>query len=316
MRFDLTALALTFFLALTAPLAAQEAQEAQDAQPPAAKPIPQIERVLIMSIDGCRPDLLLRANTPHLRSLIERGSFSMWARTIPESITLPSHTSMLTGVHIKTHGISWNNDGRGPEDRHPPKVPSLFKLAHEAGLTTAMSAGKQKFIIFVDEGAVDHHAVTGEVRYNDMAVAEAGIQFFREHRPHVTFLHFGEVDSAGHRIGWGTPEQIARIENADAAVGKVLAVLDELNLIDSTLIIISADHGGQGRHHGPNDARSRHIPWIAAGPGVRPGFDLTRLNELQIDTYDTFATACHVLGLPIPENCEGKPIVEIFDKPE
>ncbi len=288
-------------------IGAVRAQEAQS-----SKPVPEIERVLIISVDGLRPDLLLRANTPHMRSMLERGSFSMWARTIPEAITLPSHTSMLTGVHIKTHGISWNNDGRGPENRHPPRVPSLFAVAKQAGLSTALVTGKQKFIIFVDEGAVDYHAVSGSKRYDDQAVADMGVQFLREHRPHVMFLHMGQVDSRGHSIGWGTPEQIAQIENADQAVGKVLAAVEELKLADSTLIILSADHGGQGRKHGANDARSRHIPWIAVGPGVRPGFDLTRLSELQIDTYDTFATACYVLGLPIPEHCEGKPIQEIF----
>ena len=50
---------------------------------------------------------------------------------------------------------------------------------------------------------------------------------------------------------------------------------------------------------------------LAVGPGVRPGFDLTRIDTLQIDTYDTFATACHALGLAIPDHVEGKPITEI-----
>lgn len=302
-------LVTAFVLALTLPLAAQDA--------PTHKPVPEIDRVIIMSIDGLRPDLMLRADAPHLRSLLDRGSFSMWARTIPEAITLPSHTSMLTGVHTKQHGITWNNDHRAAEDRHPPKVPSLFALARQAGLTTALVTGKEKFVVFIDEGAVDWHAIPSrEVGLSDRRVGEVGVTFLQEHQPNVMVLHFGQVDWRGHGIGWGSPEQIAQIENADAAVGKVFQALDDLGLADSTLVIISADHGGQGRRHGANDARSLHIPWIAVGPGVRPGFDLTRIDTLQIDTYDTFATACHALGLAIPDHVEGKPITEIFAERE
>src|SRR5690349_20164055 len=81
--------------------------------PPATQPRmalhPDLSRhLLIVSIDGLRPDLLVRAKTPTIRSLIERGSFSMWARTTKVAITLPSHVSMLTGVPPERHLIDWN----------------------------------------------------------------------------------------------------------------------------------------------------------------------------------------------------------------
>ncbi len=45
---------------------------------PATRPVPAIERVLIFSIDGCRPDMLLRCNTPRIHALMEVGSLSFW----------------------------------------------------------------------------------------------------------------------------------------------------------------------------------------------------------------------------------------------
>src|SRR5687767_3158899 len=36
------------------------------------KPVPTIERALVVSIDGLRPDLILRADAPHLRALLRR----------------------------------------------------------------------------------------------------------------------------------------------------------------------------------------------------------------------------------------------------
>ena len=77
---------------------------------PGTRPIPAIQRVLVVSIDGLRPDLLLLADAPNARKLLKRGSYSMWAMTTPQSITLPSHVSMLSGVTPNRHGILWNSD--------------------------------------------------------------------------------------------------------------------------------------------------------------------------------------------------------------
>ena len=101
-------------------------------------------RVLIISIDGCRPDVALRADMPHLRSLMARGSFSFWANTTDVAITLPSHTSMLTGVTPEKHGIHYNDDKPTNKPEHP-LVPTLFDLAKKKGFTTALCAGKSKF---------------------------------------------------------------------------------------------------------------------------------------------------------------------------
>jgi len=64
--------------------------------PSSARPIPGISRVLIISVDGLRPDLSLRANAPVLRSLMVRGSYSLWAQTTAVAVTLPAIPSDFT----------------------------------------------------------------------------------------------------------------------------------------------------------------------------------------------------------------------------
>ena len=143
----------------------------QSSIPPLA-PIPQqasiVPHVLIVSIDGLRPDCLLRADAPHIRKLMNLGSFSMWARTTDVAITLPSHVSMLTGVSPERHGISFNADP--PEDAKI-LVPTLFELARQKGLTTAIAAGKRKFSLFTTTGAVDHSWFPIESACDDASVA-------------------------------------------------------------------------------------------------------------------------------------------------
>jgi predicted AlkP superfamily pyrophosphatase or phosphodiesterase len=278
------------------------------------RPVAGIERVLIISIDGCRPDLLLRADTPVIHGLLPKASFSFWARTTAESVTLPSHVSMLTGVTPVRHGIQWNAD---LPLVHPvyPAYPTLFQLAKEAGYTTGMVAGKSKFTALAVPGSLDWQFVP-EGRTEDPAVAEQAVAMIHEHRPQVLFVHFPTVDNVGHAKGWATAAQLAAIAQADGCIGQLLAALDQEKLTGSTLVIISADHGGAGMSHGPDDPRSRHIPWIAFGPGIRQNLDLTTYGSLVIDTEDTFATACYVLGIPILRPVDGKAITQIVERGE
>jgi predicted AlkP superfamily pyrophosphatase or phosphodiesterase len=297
--------------------------------------------VVVISVDGLRPDVLLRAYAPNMRGLMNSGSFSLWARTTAVAITLPSHMSMMTGVTPGRHGIAWNSTL--PLSRPVyPKGRTLMELAKAYGYTTGMVAGKEKFEIFDRPGALDWCWVAKEKKapatkpaapaaeeewpdntkkaaaesLADSVVADHAVRMIEEHRPQVLFVHFPHVDNVGHTQGWGTSEQVEAVEDADAAVGRVLRALEDAGLTQSTLVIVTADHGGAGRSHGADDPRSRHIPWIASGPGIRRNLDLTRYAERVINTEDTFATACYFLGMTPSPRIDGRPVREIVLREE
>jgi len=301
---------MTYRLALAlVVLFASTAARAQTTRPVAA-----VDHVLIFSIDGGRPDLLLRANCPAIRSLMVVGCYSFWARTTAMAITLPSHVSMLTGVIPQRHGIMWNDDIPLKTPVYP-KFPTLFDVAHAAGYSTALVSGKGKFKEFIRPGSVDYPLVTDEL--DDERVTTDAVAVLRDHRPQVLFVHFPGADVVGHAIGWGTPEQMAEIEKIDGDIGQVLAAEDQTGLREHTVIVLTADHGGAGRTHGPDDARSRHIPWIIAGPGIRKNYDLAREPQLVINTEDTFATACFFLAIKHPiGGLDGRPVREVLENRE
>jgi len=274
------------------------------------RPIAGVNRVMIVSIDGCRPDLLLRAKTPTIHAMLDRGTFSLWARTTAESITLPSHVSMLTGVIPTRHSILWNSDIPLAKPVYPA-FPTLFQLAKSAGYSTAIIAGKTKFSALEAPASLDWSDVPTDQNRNDVQVTDAAVSIINAHQPQVLFVHLPFVDTVGHARGWASPERMEALATADQCVGRLIKALDDNHLTDSTLVIVTADHGGQGRVHGPEDARSRHIPWIVTGPGVRHGVDLTRYADLIIDTEDTFSTACWALNIPVQRKVDGKPIKEI-----
>jgi hypothetical protein len=275
------------------------------------RPIPALTRVLIVSVDGLRGDLALRANTPTLHALLARGSFTMWARTTDVAVTLPSHVSMLTGVSPEKHRVDWNDDQPG----RYPAWPTLLEIARQAGYTTAMAAGKSKFHALEKPGSLNWSYVPGASLVNDASVTDTAVAWIALRKPQVFFVHLPSVDTAGHKYGWGSREQLDAIAIADASIGRILDGLREQNILDSTLVIVSADHGGAGKSHGAGDVRSLTIPWIAAGPSVCANLDLTTDADLTVRTEDTFATAAYVLGLTPPQPVDGKAVMEIFCGP-
>lgn len=277
---------------------------------------PDDRHVLLISVDGLRPDLFLRAETPNLRSLYLNGSFSFWAKTTVASITLPSHVSMLTGVAPDGHGILWNGDLPFSKPVYP-NVPTLFQVAKKAGFSTAMVAGKSKFNVLDVPGSIDFKYVTPDNKTADSELIGHAVEILRDKQPDVMFVHLASVDSAGHAKGWGSPEQMTAIQVADACIGLLLNTLKDINRFESTWVLVSADHGGAGRSHGPEDPRSRTIPWILTGPGVRKNYDLTLLGrDVDITTYDTFPTLCAVLGIKPERKLEGKFVVQAFEDRE
>lgn len=280
------------------------------AAPAGAAPTPpQVARLLVVSVDGLRPDVLLRADAPVLRGLMERGSFTMWAATTELAVTLPSHASMLTGVTPERHGVTWNGDFPAGVPTYP-KRPTLFEVAKRAGLTTAMAAGKSKFAALARPRSLDRWYAPARGNVADQAVADTAIRWIREFAPQVLFVHLPDGDRVGHAKGWGSPEHVRTVASSDHQLGRILDALAARHVLDSTVVIVSADHGGSGRSHGAGDVRSRIIPWIACGPGIRRGLDLSLAPSRNVRTEDTFATACAVLGLALPDSLDGRPVSE------
>jgi arylsulfatase A-like enzyme len=131
----------------------------------------------------------------------------------------------------------------------------------------------------------------------------------------VLFVHFGQVDVVGHESGWGSTPQLRAVRRADEAFGVVQAALDARRLGNSTLMILTADHGGVGLLHPPDDPLSQLIPWIAAGPSIRRNFDLGGVPGLSVNTMSTFATVCAMLGISVEHAIDGAPVMQILERP-
>ncbi len=250
---------------------------------------------------------------PTFHVMAAEGAHDWNAYTIVPSLTLPSHTSMLTGVGVQAHQILWNDY---EQDKGVVKVQTIFSLAKQHGMTTAMIVGKEKFKHFLLPGSVDFFAWP-QPEDDAKAVAKVFAEQVGKLKPNLCFIHFADPDVAGHAHGGSSPEKMQALADCDAALKTIKDAIDAAGLTSSSVIILTADHGshdfkdkdGNTRGtHGSADTSDVTIPWIVWGKGVKKDYTITA----PVVQYDTAATALWLLRVPLPENFWGRPVTSAF----
>ncbi len=298
-----------FLLAL-----ALAAAPASPAPQKAAPPPPRRPRVLLIGIDGCRPDALLAADAPHLHALRERAAYSFRAQTCARTVSGPSWSSLSCGVWPQRHGVLDNSFAHTHLDRFPP----LFQRLHEAApaLHGAVLAQWDPIRLHLARGA-DYAPELADAA----AVTEATIARLRDAADALLFVHYDDVDEAGHAHGYGPehPEYLAAIHAVDAEIGKILKALHARPAAahEDWLILVTTDHGGSGTSHGHDTPLERTIFVLAQGRAFPPGelrpppriIDLapTIFHHLGITVDPAWQWQGRRLGAPAPDATEPAP---------
>lgn len=275
---------------------------------------PRAEHVFIVSFDQGAPAGIEKAEMPVFKEMAKDGAHTWEAYTIVPSITLPSHTSMLTGVGIQKHQIDWNN--YDPK-RGLVKVPTIFSLAKEKSkdLETGMFVTKEKFRHLLLPDSVDVFVYPKDSA--DLSAAKAFAENVGEKKFNLAFIHFGGPDVKGHEFGVNSPEKMQALADADKGLGILRDAVKAAGIEDTSVFILTADHGGHDVKDSKGKTRGTHgssapedviIPWVAWGKAVKPGFKITA----PVVQYDTAATALWLLDIPVPEGFWGRPVTSAF----
>ena len=279
-----------------APAQTVPATPAQTAPAASAQVAPALRHVVILSFDGLRPDAL-RGVMP--AALLSQAAFTWQAQTTLPSVTLPSHTSMLTGVPPSVHRMlanSWETS------EGYVTVPTVFSVATEAGRRSAMFVTKTKLLYLARPGTVARAEYLAYPRYDQRAAVRQAMQYLAATQPHLLFIHVADPDDVGHRDGWMSERYLEVVRKIPATIGLVLEALTRMSALDRSLLIVTADHGGHGRSHGSNRWEDVTIPWLAFG-AVEPGGI-----DGPVAIYDTAATAVSALGIAVPRSWHGRPV--------
>jgi len=304
--------------------------------------------VLLVSIDTLRTDRLgcygyTRDTTPALDCFAHERTVRFAHAVAEAPWTLPSHVTMLTGLHPLTHGV-----------RRPDQAPS-----DEVALLAERLRGSHYSFAVTDGGWISEtwgfargfdsfHARDQEIERAVEQVVEY-VRHRRDKGPWFGFLHtydvhcpydpppayagrFASADAEPIEVAGrcGNPDFNALqltsgqarylsdrydedVRRVDDALAVLFAALDALDLWRDTVVIVTSDHGeeflehGQIGHERTLSPEVLSIPLLIAAPGVAPG-----VAEEVVGLADLVPTVLELIGRERPDRLDGRSLVPLL----
>lgn len=272
----------------------------------------QVEHFVVIGVDGLSPDGIQHSQSPNLKQLCREGARTFHARGVMPTSSSPNWASMIMGAGPEQHGIT-SNDWETNKFTIPPTAqgpggmfPTIYGVLRQQKPAAVIGV----FHDWKGYGRLFERAMVDVIEHptGPTNTTRRAIAFIKGRQPTFTFIHLDHVDGAGHGSGHGTPKYYEAVDSADYLIGEVMAALAETGMRKSTMLLVTADHGGVGKSHGGESMAELEIPWILTGPGVRVGHEI----KAPVNTYDTAATIAYAFQLKPPPVWIARPVREAF----
>lgn len=239
------------------------------------------KKVIVIGIDGCRPDALEIANTPILNQLISNGLYSPHAMNEDITISGPGWSSILCGVWSDKHLVTNNNFDVDDYETYPTFFKYIEDYAEELHTVSICHWSPINEFIVKDQADLILNTTS------DAEVSSIAASYLEQNDPDVMFLHYDDGDLAGHSFGFSpnVTEYISAIENIDGHIGTVIDAIQQRTSYDQEdwLILVTTDHGGRGFSHGGNSLEEKTVFVIASGNSI-PSSHVSKDIIVSIDT--------------------------------
>ena len=277
------------------------------------------QQAILFVLEGVGQDSLKAASMPVLSRLIKTGAVTWGASAVNPPLRLPTMASLITGLPVERHGITWNSFDFA---RGYPRPPTMFDYLD-------LSGGRDTTIFYMDESLYQlakpepyiDHQICGALRpeCNATTVVSYIRQYFKKATsghgyghaipslPHLLIVHLPDAGRAGAAEGWTSKSYRDALHSIDRAMGDVLAIYEELGLSKETTVFVTsispsgADHFGDAEPAVAQEgAKPPHILWLASGAGVKRGHVIAQ----PVSLIDTGATVMRALGLDTETHTE------------
>ncbi len=282
-----------------------------------------IRNVILISIDTCRADYLScygypRKTTPNIDAIADTAA--LFENVIsPVPVTLPSHCSMMTGTIPPYHGVH-DNDNYWLDGRNI----TLAEVFKQNGFATAafvsafvldsQFALDQGFDSYYDNFDLQLAHLEASERRADQTTRLA-LDWLDNHSEDKFFLFVHYYDP---HSDYEPPEPFAskfsdnlyagEIAYTDHYIANLIEKLKSLGIFDSSLIIITSDHGEMLGEHGEDEhgyfiyQSALKVPLIFRLPGQRKP---QRIKD-PVGLIDIVPTVCSLLGVEPPAPLHGR----------
>ena len=290
--------------------------------------------LLLVSLDTVRADRLgsygySAAQTPNLDALAASGLRFEHAATVAP-LTLPAHSSLLTGTFPAWHGVRDNGGFYLNDDQL-----TIAEVLRDKGFRTGGFVGafvldrrwgiSQGFDRYFDDFDLDRYANASAmdmIQRPGSEVVDRALEWLQAEpkRPFFAWVHLYDAHTP-----YEAPEPYrsrfprtrsgaydAEIAAADTQVGRLVDSLRADGRLDDTLVIVVSDHGEMLGEHGELThgffiyEGATHIPLIVRGPGVPPGVVAD-----QVRIVDVVPTAMTLLGVTVPKAVQGADVMPL-----
>jgi predicted AlkP superfamily pyrophosphatase or phosphodiesterase len=221
-----------------------------------ARVVPPVP-VILVSLDGMRPDYLERGVSPNLNRLAAEGARAVAMRPSYPSLTFPNHYTLVTGLRPDHHGVVGNtmNDAAIPgvrfsldnaeavtDRRWWDQAEPVWVTAERHGIRTAQ-------MFWPGSEAAIHGVRPGEApRFDGKLPAASRVDQLlswldrpADGRFGFLSLYIDDVDHAGHDFGPDAAETTEAVARVDQAIGRLMDGLQRSH-VDANIVIVS-DHG-------------------------------------------------------------------------
>ena len=251
--------------------------------------VSKTKHVLVIGIDGLRSDALQQVSTPAIDALIAEGTVTYDAfaggvlGTPTEQMTWSGAGwgSILTGVWVDKHGVEFNTFDDARFDEYPHFFARVREEQPDAYLSSFVTWGPINESILASAKADEEFWPNepNDSAKGDAEVTASVVMHLAAQTPNVVFVQLDNVDHQGHVAGFSptVPEYVEALEVVDAQIGQMADAVRARATFEQEdwLIVLTTDHGGMGKGHGPQGDEERTIFIIVSGGSARRGHTIT-----------------------------------------
>ena len=232
-----------------------------------------------------------QANTPNLDRIFKDGATTYEALSMDPTISAENWGAMLLGSTPVVHGLT---NGYVSRFEYTNKsLPSLFtrirRASPDAYLTSVVNWDP------INHGIIEHDVdVDLATAENDDLLTPMIVERVTK-KPKFLFVQYDDVDGAGHGKVYGSEEYLKAVEHADSLIGRVFDAYESAGILNDTLFVVTADHGGIRNGHGTFTDTEKLVFLGVRGRGI----EKSQIGYAR--TKDIAAIVLYALGIDLPE---------------
>ena len=297
------------------------------------QPTRDVRHVLHIGIDGLHP-CFVDAPSPNIITRIsDAGAWTLNGRTLYESVSSPCWTGVLCGAPHETSGVvsdEWMPPWKGYDQPITPasgnNVPfhCIFDFLKKQDKNIRTAAFHQWdwfqwLTISAATGSMDYDVyceptepvVKVQCDNDTIAVASEYIRDVLDAAERsYTFVYLMSMDEAGHGYSWCSDLYMEQMRIVDQLVGELLDVIDDANMQDDVMVVLTTDHGGHRFSHGTQQDADWIVPMFIRGPGIKKNYEM----EHEVRNIDVAATIARAMGYRSSVWWKGITLDQIFEE--